>query len=87
MKQVIRKPPVGHCSRHFHFKDGLSLLLGMIQKCLPHGDLSMAKLFFNCISILLIFLNIYFILWWYLCLCVANPQFFVRECGHKERSK
>lgn len=51
MKQVIRKPPVGHCSRHFHFKDGLSLLQGMIQKCLPCGDLSMAKLFFNCISV------------------------------------
>lgn len=40
MKQVIRKPPVGHCRRHFHFKDGLSLVAGNDTEMLTLVEIS-----------------------------------------------
>lgn len=47
IKQAIRKPPVSHYSRHFHFKDGLNLVAGCDKEmAYPSGDLVIARLFF-----------------------------------------
>ena len=40
MKQAIRKPPVGHFSRHFHFKDGLSLVAENDREMLTLAEIS-----------------------------------------------
>ena len=40
MKQVIRKPPVGHCRRHFCFKDSLSLVAGNDTEMLTLVEIS-----------------------------------------------
>ena len=40
MKQVIRKPPVGQCRRHFRFKDSLSLVAGNDTEMLTLVEIS-----------------------------------------------